>query len=463
MSGFVRYENQVNPPTTENSFLEEQAVLHSEAGKAAGWTVMRAVIIALCFGVNMVDGVDVLMLSYVAPTLSQGLGLNAEELGIVFSAGLGGMAFGGLVIAPLSDKTGRRPLIILSVLLMAISMLASGYATTMAQLVVLRVIVGAGIGAALAGIATLAAEYAPPKHHDFAVAILQGGYPIAATITGFIVAPLIHVWSWNALLIAAGIFSASALPPLFFFLPESMAFLVQKQPPNALRRIQAIERRLKLPITQELPLPAPLENKNMGVKGLFREGRAMRTVLLWTSIISGFMTLYFIISWIPKLAVEAGLDISDSIYAGALYNIGAFVGCATIGLIAIRLTLHRTIILYLLLASVALTVFGIMPMPLFGTLFVAFIIGVFLQGGFNGHYPLAASLYPTKVRATGMGWAMGVGRIGAVIGPYMGGLLLQNHVRISYIFIIYSVPLLICAACVYAMFIIQKSAEGTVS
>lgn len=180
-----------------------------------GWTPMRAIIIMLCFGVNMVDGVDVLMLSYVAPTFER-LGLTSGQLGMLFSAGLAGMAVGGLLLAPLSDKTGRRPLILFSVALMSICMIASGYATTMWHLVVLRLGVGAGIGAALASISTLAAEYAPPKHHDFAVAMLQGGYPIAATITGFIVAPLINSWSWESLLLGAGLFSASAILPLFF-------------------------------------------------------------------------------------------------------------------------------------------------------------------------------------------------------------------------------------------------------
>ncbi|MFS3136881.1 MFS transporter [Gluconacetobacter sacchari] len=429
----------------------------ADVAAPAGWTIMRAIIIALCFGVNMVDGVDVLMLSYVAPTLSKSLGLSAEQLGLVFSSGLAGMAFGGLVIAPFSDKTGRRPLIIFSVALMSVCMLASGYATSLTELMVLRLGVGAGIGAALAGISTLAAEYAPPKHHDFAVAMLQGGYPIAATITGFIVAPLIHVRSWNVLLIGAGLFSASALLPLIFFLPESMAFLVQRQPRDALRRIQAIERRLRLSQTTELPAVASVERENAGVGGLFREGRSLRTILLWTSIVCGFMTLYFIISWIPKLAVEAGLEISDSIYAGALYNIGAFVGCATIGIVAMRLTLHRTIMLYLLIAAVALSIFGSVTMSVWQVLGVAFVIGIFLQGGFNGHYPLAAGLYPVKVRATGMGWAMGVGRIGAVIGPYMGGMLLQHHVRLSVIFQIYAIPLLVCAGCVFAMSVIQRS------
>ncbi|MCP1196033.1 MFS transporter [Acetobacter senegalensis] len=457
MSSSIPYEQPPGTSSTHSDTHDHQTLVTTGSRDPSGWTFMRAVIIALCFGVNMVDGVDVLMLSYVAPTLSQGLHLNAEQLGVVFSAGLAGMAFGGLILAPFSDKTGRRPLIIFSVVLMAVCMIASGCATSMSELVVLRIGVGAGIGAALAGIATLAAEYAPPKHHDFAVAMLQGGYPIAATITGFIVAPLIHTWSWNALLIGAGIFSASAILPLFFFLPESMEFLAQKRPRNALNRIQAIERRLHLPLTTELPLPTSSQTENMGVGGLFREGRAVRTALLWTSIISGFMTLYFIISWIPKLTVEAGLEISDSIYAGALYNIGAFLGCATIGIVAIRLTLHRAIMFYLFLAAVALVVFGTVTMPIVIMLFVAFLIGVFLQGGFNGHYPLAASLYPVKVRATGMGWAMGVGRIGAVAGPYIGGLLLQNHVRISYIFPIYSIPLVICIICVFSMSVLQRS------
>ncbi len=391
------------------------------------------------------------------------LGLTSGQLGMLFSAGLAGMAVGGLLLAPLSDKTGRRPLILFSVALMSICMIASGYATTMWHLVVLRLGVGAGIGAALASISTLAAEYAPPKHHDFAVAMLQGGYPIAATITGFIVAPLINSWSWESLLLGAGLFSASAILPLFFFLPESTAFLEQRQPRDALGRINRIEKRLGLPVSTTLPEKPASQQNNTGVSGLFSDGMLPSTLLLWLTTICGFMTLYFIISWIPKLAIEAGLDISHSIYAGALYNIGAFVGCATIGIVALRLTLHRTIMLYLFCAAIALSLFGVMSMSLAGVLIMAFLIGVFLQGGFNGSYPLAAGLYPVKVRSTGMGWAMGVGRIGAVIGPYLGGQLLQHHVRLSIIFQIYAVPLLICIACVFGLSVYKRMNKGVPS
>ncbi|MFT9092332.1 MAG: MFS transporter, partial [Gluconacetobacter sp.] len=143
MSGSVSYEARPGAPLPHHDARDASLLNASGQLAPAGWTVMRAIIIMLCFGVNMVDGVDVLMISYVAPTLSKSLGLSAEQLGIVFSAGLAGMALGGLLIAPLSDKTGRRPLIIFSVALMSVCMIASGYATSLVELAVLRLGVGA--------------------------------------------------------------------------------------------------------------------------------------------------------------------------------------------------------------------------------------------------------------------------------------------------------------------------------
>jgi MFS family permease len=173
------------------------------------------------------------------------------------------------------------------------------------------------------------------------------------------------------------------------------------------------------------------------------DGRASGTVLLWLAIILCFMTLYFVISWIPKLSIEAGLSPKDGIYAGAIYNIGAFVGTSSVGLVAMRFDLRRVIFAYMVLAATALMIFGTVHMPLAMTLTTAFMIGVFVQGGFNGCYPLAAHFYPAHVRSAGIGWAMGMGRIGAVIGPMLGGLLLATKVSLPVIFGVFAAPVVV--------------------
>jgi predicted MFS family arabinose efflux permease len=230
-------------------------------------------------------------------------------------------------------------------------------------------------------------------------------------------------------------------------LPESIDFLLSRQPKGALEKANRLLRSMGQPAVDTLPARKVHEANKAGVRGLLTDGRATGTILLWMATISGFMTLYFVISWIPKLAVEAGLPAKDAIYAGAIYNIGAFVGVTLIGIAGTHFDLRRLILGYMSAAAVTLVLFGSVTMPLIATLATAFLIGVFVQGGFNGCYPLAASLYPPEARGTGIGWAMGVGRIGAVIGPMLGGFLLAAKVSLPVIFGVFAVPAVIAGIC----------------
>lgn len=420
------------------------------AGDGTGhgnWTTRQILIVAICFVLNMLDGMDVLILSYIAPALSADWKISPGSLGAVFSAGLAGMAAGGLVIAPLADRFGRRKLILASLTMMAAAMFGSSIAGSIAELIASRFVVGIGIGTVLASMAALTAEYAPPKHRTFAVGFLQAGYPVGATLTGFVVASQLATHGWQTMLLGAAILCAAAIPIVWLVLPESIAFLLSRQPKGALVKANRLLAAIGQPQRDALPPLDVLEARHAGVRGLLTEGRAASTLLLWLAITFSFMTLYFVISWIPKLSVEAGLDASDAIYAGAIYNIGAFVGTSSIGLVAMRFDLRRLILIYMALAAAALVVFGSVAMPLAATLGTAFLIGVFVQGGFNGCYPLAASLYPPEARGTGIGWAMGVGRIGAVIGPMLGGFLLAADVSLPVIFGIFAVPVVLAGLC----------------
>lgn len=413
----------------------------------ARWTLRQASVVGICFLINMLDGMDVLIMSYIAPALSADWDVSASRLGVVFSAGLAGMAAGGLLIAPLADRFGRRTIILAALTVMTLAMFATAHATDVMGLIASRFVVGMGIGTVLAGMAAITAEYAPPRHRSFAVGFLQAGYPVGATITGFVIAALLPIYGWKAMLLGASVLSALLIPLVVVLLPESIDFLMRRQPTGALARINRLRRSMKRKPLETLPPPIDTTVEKAGVRGLFAQGRGRSTVLLWLAIIFSFMTLYFVISWIPKLAIQAGLATTDGIYAGAIYNVGAFVGTTSIGLIAARLPLQRLILGYMICAAAALTLFGSVTMPLVLTLGTAFLIGVFVQGGFNGLYPLAANLYPAQVRSSGIGWAMGIGRIGAVIGPLLGGALIEANTSLGIIFAVFAVPVVLAGLC----------------
>lgn len=413
------------------------------------WSATQLLVVVLCVAVNMLDGMDVLIMSYVAPTLQAEWQLGSDQMGVIFSAGIAGMAIGGLLIAPLADLFGRRPLILMSLALSSISMILSGFVSTVPQMLALRLLVGIGIGTVLAGMAALIAEYAPDRDRNFALGMLYAGYPLGAIITGLVAVWAIPDHGWRVVLSGAGVISLAAWPWLWIMLPESMDFLHHRRPAGALERINTILGRLQLPPLEALPPIRSRDTSRTGIPGLFAGGRTVGTLLLWSATITGFMSLWFIISWIPKLALLSGLSARQSILAGTCFNVGALLGTILLGWIARHLRLQQVIPAFLLAAAVAMICFGSFRMSVPLVLFTAFAIGVFLQGGFNGIYPLAARLYPATVRSTGIGWATGIGRIGAVAGPALGGLLLERQLPLWLICAVYAVPAIlggICAA-----------------
>jgi benzoate transport len=423
------------------------------------WSPLQLIVVGLCFVVNMIDGMDVLILSYIAPTLQEEWGVAADRLGILFSAGILGMAIGGIVLAPLADLFGRRLVIIASLIVSTIGMILSGFAADIPQLMVLRLLVGVGIGTVLASMAAIIAEYAPDRHRNFAVGLLYAGYPLGAIITGFVAVQAIPAYGWHAVLTGAGLVSALMVPTLIVLLPESMQFLIKRRPPRALERLNRILARMGRPQLSELPLPDEAPTK-AGVAGLFADGRTVGTLLLWAAMILGFAALWFIISWIPKLAILSGLDQANGIYAGTIFNVGAFLGTVVLGLITARFKLQRVVMIFLFAAAGAMILFGSVAMPVPLVLAVAFLIGFLLQGGFNGIYPLAARLYPAEVRSTGIGWTMGVGRLGAVMGPFVGGILIARETPLPLLFAIFAAPAVIAGCCALAVNTEPKKPSG---
>ena len=331
------------------------------------WSALQLLVVGLCFLVNMLDGMDVLILSYIAPTLQTDWAIGADRMGVVFSAGILGMAIGGILIAPLADVFGRRLLILASLATSTLAMIASGFVDSVAELMALRVFVGIGIGAVLASMAALIAEYAPDRDRNFAVGLLYGGYPLGAIITGFVAVWAIPTFGWKAVLTGAGGVSALVFPLLLVLLPESMEFLIKRRPAGARARLNRVLQRLHRPQLAGLPDLDTTQGRSAGVAGLFADGRAGSTLLLWSATTAGFMALWFVISWIPKLAILSGLDKSQGIYAGTVFNAGAFTGTVLLGLIARRVPRQRVIMVLLLAAAAAMIACGAIRMPPLGT------------------------------------------------------------------------------------------------
>ena len=408
------------------------------------WTSIQVLVIALCFALNMLDGTDLLIMSFVAPVLSVAWSVTPERLGVLFSASLLGMAIGCLAIAPLADRVGRRTLLLAALGVTSISMLLSAFSGDITTLTLIRLFVGIGVGTIGVTMTTMAAEFAPPRHAHFAVGFVQAGWPLGSVITAVVAAGVLPAHSWQILFLGIAALSFGLLVVVAKTLPESTSFLSSRRPPRALERINAIRARLRLAALDALPQPS-MSSVTFNLRALFEEGRLTRSVLLWCAVTLGYFDLYFVISWIPKLATQAGLPISQAIYAGAAYNVGAFAGTAAVGWIATRFRLDGVVASYLAIAAVMMLIFGGVAMPVWLTLGMAFMVGASVQGGFNGFWALAARLYPPEIRSTGVGWALGVGRVGAVLGPVVGGVLVGAKLPIFAIFAVFAIPLVIAS------------------
>lgn len=416
---------------------------------------LRAV--SLCFWLNMLDGVDILAISFAAPLLSREWGIEASTLGVVLSAALAGMMAGSMLIAPLGDSLGRRKVLVVSLLLIAAGMLGATTATTVPQLLIARLVTGLGIGGVVPTMAAFAAELSPLRRRSFAVTLVQGGYPLGAMFTGLAALVLLPLFGWKALFVLGGVLTLLSIPFVYWFLPESPEYLLSKQPPGALADINKLLRAMGQPELAALPprpaavqeRPNPIAAAVEGLASLFRGGLAAATLSLWLAFVMSVATLYFLQSWVPQLTANAGLADTQAFWAGTILNLGAFIGMASVGYLADHFGLRRVIATYLGAGALIMFMFSWLqstPAILAGL----GTIGL-MQGGFIGLYAVSARIYPSSIRVTGIGWAAGVARCGAILGPFIAGLLVQGGMGMTGSFFVFAIPLAIACVSVLSM------------
>ena len=390
---------------------------------------------------------DVLVISYTAPVIASSWDISFKALGVVFSSGVLGMAIGALLLAPYADKIGRKKIILISTIIISIGILLTGFSANIYHLIFLRFLSGIGIGTMLASTVSLVSEYTPNRSRDFWVSFILAGYPIGAILAGYLSNYILKYYSWEVVYIIFGIISIFFIPIIYFFLLESVDFLLKNQPKNALSRVNLILKKLDFSKIDHLPNKVNLASK-IPVNSLFQSKYIDSTIKLWMAFFLSFACLYFLISWIPKMVTELGLSLQLGIYSGTVFNIGAFFGIVTQGYFSSKFGLKKIISIFLIVTCVIMT----QIQHFFGSDWMLLIFGVLgftIQGGFVGLYSVAARIYPTEFRTTGVGWGIGAGRLGAVLGPLVAGVLIGSGIGISMNFIIFSIPALIAALITY--------------
>jgi benzoate transport len=383
----------------------------------------QIVAVVVCMGINALDGFDVLSIAFTGPKIAKEWSLPPIELGLLFSAGLAGMMIGALLLSPLADWIGRRFLVLLGLLVITVGMALSGFARGLEELAILRLFTGLGIGSLLSSINTIVMEYASAKRKDFAIAAMSVGYPIGATIGGTIAVFLIASYGWRAVFFFGASLSAVLIPIVMMNLPESLEFLLAKRRPNALERVNALLARMGSPALGALPPPV-VHSDGEHLGALLDREFFGRTFRICSAYFLAMLPFYFMLNWTPKVLVDQGLSISTGISGAVVMNGAGVIGGLLFGAIASRIGLKTLTSISMVLFFAAIAGFGAVGTSLPPLLALAAAVGFFMIAMISGLYAVIGAMYPVRVRNTGTGLALGIGRLGAVAGPYLGGVFI---------------------------------------
>lgn len=409
-------------------------------------------IVGLCIILNALDGFDVLAMAFTANSVTREFGLSGGELGVLLSSGLVGMAIGSLGLAPFADTIGRRPMVLISVGLATAGMLFASLAHSALELGIWRVVTGLGIGGILACTNVIASEYSSKRWRGLAISIYTAGYGIGATLGGAAAVTLQSSFGWRSVFVFGGICTGAVLILLAVLLPESVDFLASRRPRNVLERLNKIARKIGQPeVTEVLPAPATSAARKSKLSELFTAGNRRSTWLVWLAFFAAMFGFYFVNSWTPRLLVTAGMTESQGVIGGLMLTLGGTFGSLLYGLLTIRWNSRKVMIAFAVLSAATMVVF----ISTAGILALAFVtggvVGMLINGCIAGMYTITPALYSASVRSTGVGWAIGVGRVGAIVAPLITGALLDAHWTASMLYVGVGVVVLIAAAAVGAM------------
>ncbi len=396
-------------------------------------------VLLICASVMFCDGFDAQAIGYVAPSIAKEWSVSRGALGPVFSASLFGLMIGALTLGPVADRIGRRWIILVSTLVFGALTVATMFSANVGELITLRFLTGLGLGGAMPNAVAMTAEFSPLRRRATMVMSMFVGFSIGAAVGGAIAAALIPHYGWRSVFLVGGLAPLVILPFLYRELPESVRFLALRgddaKVATLLRRVFP-EAHLPQGVHFTLSEPHP---EGIPVLHLLRDGRALATVLIWVLFFTSLLELFFLSNWLPTVVNDLGASVSTAALLGALLQVGGVVGTFALGSAMDRLATKALAVIYLL-AMVAVASIGYVgaSVPLLAV--AIFFAGFCIVGGQNCANATAATFYPTALRATGVGWAFGIGRVGSIVGPMIGGALLALHWAPKDLFLVAALP-----------------------
>ncbi|NIY47462.1 MFS transporter [Cedecea colo] len=425
---------------TANNLVNVKTWIDSRPISAFQWRIL-----ALCLIIIMLDGYDAAVMGFIAPALIDHWGMSRSAMGPILGAAMFGVAMGALISGPISDRYGRKRVILLSVLTFSAFSLACAFATTPVQMTLLRFMAGLGLGAVMPNCVTLIAEYMPERRKGVMITLMFSGFNIGSGLGGFIAAGLLAHYQWPAVLIFGGVLPLLMLPFIAWLLPESALNLVVRKAPRA--QIAALLNRMggNFGSDSAFILNSPGVKRNSTIAELFRHGFARGTIILWLTYFMGLFVIYLLNGWLPTIMRSGGISLQQAAIIAGLFQLGGPLGGIIVGALMDRLHAKWVIGVTYLIGCACLVMQGALGLSGVALGIIIFVTGMCINGAQNGLQVYSPAYYPTEIRATGVSWMHGIGRIGAIISSSLGGLLMGIFPGQSAIFFILSLPALLAA------------------
>ncbi len=423
---------------TSNAYDPRTALL------AAPMSGYQKIAVTVVFLLNMLDGLDVMAISFAAPAIRESWGIAPATVGLVFSSGLFGMAAGSLFLAPLADVIGRRQLIFLSLVMMIVGTLWSAVSHTVASLLWSRVFTGLGIGAMVAVISSLTAEYSNTRHRDFCQSIFSVGFPIGGLLGGVLAGILLPSYGWQSIFYVASAMGVALIPVVWFFLPEPIATMIARPKSGTLARVNRYLQRCRMPAIEALPAP-PAAARGVPLAALFQAGMSGLTLTITAIYFLHVMTLFFVQNWAPSLVASLGFDPGRAAMIAVFVNVGGIIGSPLLGATCTRFGLQRLVVIAMCAGALVTALFSFLPANFALLALGSAAMGFFLQSAMMGLYAIIARTFPAHIRASGTGFVIGIGRVGSAISPLIAGALMSGGFSRTGVAFVLAAPALLAA------------------
>lgn len=405
----------------------------------------------LCFLIVFCDGIDVAIMGFLAPAITTEWGISKAAFGLVMGAAPIGLAVGAILAGSSSDRIGRRRVLLGSVFAFGMLTLLTAFATSPVQMAVLRFLTGLGLGAAMPNTTTLLSEYVPENRRSLLLATMFTGFNLGSAVIGFLVAFILPNHGWQAVLYVGGALPLALFLVLWFFLPESVRYMVvRNHPTERIRTVLARVSGASLDHVSRFTLEEEEVSARQPVGVLFSRPVALRTFTLWICYFMGLLVIYLTTSWLPSMIRDAGMPLDTAANVTAMFQLGGTIGAVVVGVLMHYAGAKRAIALAYLLGGGSLVLLGISGLEAAALPLIVAGVGFFMSGGQTGLNAYAPGCYPTFARATGVSWMLGVGRLGSILGSSIGGVMLSVGWDFRGIFTLLAIPAFLGAIAISA-------------